>query len=236
MNKENNTNNIFKQWWFWVLFVIIFLGIIVLFGKSTHKNNSSQKSTSKSYTKTATTKTSNNKKTNKDLISFDKNIIKTPKGTIEILKEATGKTTDGKDGIALMYRITNNSDEALTPKQILKGNQISVYENDSKSDKPAENFFGVSDFQDLNDLSDSAMSISDAINKDNDNWDKTKIAPHQSIVMSDGNLEKVDNANNAELKVTDSINNVDGNVINKHKDNYKISNPVEKIDITKWNG
>ena len=80
------------------------------------------------------------------------------------------------------------------------------------------------------------MNISDAISNDNDNWDKTKIQPHQSITMSDGKLWKMDNSNDSEIKVTDSINDIDENVINKGKNSYKISSPVEKIDITKWNG
>lgn len=223
---------IYKQWWAWLIAIILLIGIISMF---TNKDKSTK--TTDNSTKSSLSSSNTSKKSPKDLISINKNMIKTPKGSIEVIKEAIGKTTDGKDGVILMYKITNNSNEELTPKQILSGNQISVYEKNAKSDKPAEEFFGATDFQDLSDYSnDSAMNISDAISNDNNNWDKTKIQPHQSITMSDGKLWKMDNSNDSEIKVTDSINDIDENVINKGKNSYKISSPVEKIDITKWNG
>lgn len=222
---------IYKEWWAWLIAVILLIGIITLF---TGKNSQNKETNSTSSNKTTFNKEP--KKSTKDLIYIDKNIIKAPKGNIEIIKEATGKTTDGKDGIVLMYKITNNSNEALTPKQILSGNQISVYEKNSSSEKPASEFYGVTDFQDLSDYSDSSMAIDDAITNDDDHWDQTKIEPNKSITMSDGKLWKMNNSSDAEVKVTDTIKNVDNDVINKDKNSYKLDTPVEKIDITKWNG
>ncbi|USS90834.1 DUF6056 family protein [Fructilactobacillus carniphilus] len=231
----------YKTWWVLLLTILAVLLFVFAAVSANQDQNASdqQNKNTPNLTKEAEKNTEKNpklQKKNKDLIHFSNNVIMTPKGKIEVLKEASGKTTHGKLGMIFMYKITNNTDQTLTPKQILEDNQINVYEKDSGSEKPAPKIFGTMEFASMQDPDDASNAIDDAINNDYNNWDKTEIAPHQSVTMSDGQIWEINNGKTAVLKVGDSINNVDSSKINSKQNSYEVNNAVEKIDIMKWNG
>ncbi|USS85583.1 DUF5067 domain-containing protein [Fructilactobacillus myrtifloralis] len=231
----------YRTWWVLILTVLIVIYFIFASVSASQEQaaRDQQNRNTPNLTKEAQKNTDKNpklQKNNSDLIHIKNNVIVTPKGKIEILKEASGKTTDGKMGVIFMYKITNTSNQALTPKQILADNQINVYEKDSNSEKPAQQTFGTSDFTSMQDFNDANSAIDDAINNDYNNWDKTEIGPHQSVTMSDGQIWKLDDGKTPIIKIGDSINNVDSTKINPHQNQYQLDNSVEKIEITKWNG
>lgn len=174
-----------------------------------------------------------------NLMHWEDNTVIAPNGTVQVLKEATGDTTDGKSGVIFMYKVTNTSDQSLSPNQIMQEQQITPYQNVNGVERLGESIT-PDEFQSISDYSDSSMAITDAIYSDDDNWDKSKIEPSQSAIMSDGEVYKLENSTDSiTLKIQDTIQDEDDSIIDTTNNTYDIptaDSPIETLDITSWNG